>query len=48
MSEVLAAIIDLRTLDRHPGASISSLISTTVNGECEQQTVNGEQFRPFN
>lgn len=34
MSEALAAIIDLRTLDRHPGASISSLIPSLSCRRC--------------
>jgi hypothetical protein len=34
MSEALAAIIDLRTLDRHPGASISSLIPSVSCRRC--------------
>ena len=34
MSEALAAIIDLRTLDRHPGTSISSLIPSISCRRC--------------
>ena len=48
MSEALAAIIDLRTLDRHPGALISSLIPSVscppVPAQCSIREARGAQL----